>query len=315
MTEIRLTAIYCALIVLSSLAGGWFPRWFQLTHSRMQMALSFVAGVVLGIGLLHLLPHGYHEWSEVDSALAIDRSVLWLLAGFLGMFLLQRTFHFHSHEAPDELIDGRRSDDQSAAAQDFGHRSHGHAGHGAACSAQHQPFTWAGVFLGLTVHSLVDGMTLAAVIAAEWEHEHATLWAGFGYFLAVWLHKPLDSLSITSLMIAANWSRGSRMLVNCGYALVTPLGAALFYLGLQGAEGSGAAVLGATLCFAAGACVCIASSDLLPELQFHSHDRLKLSAALVVGLALAWGLVFVESQGHGHHESHRHGASAQNVKE
>ena len=35
-----------------------------------------------------------------------------------------------------------------------------------------------------------------------------------------------------------------------------------------------------------GTFLCIALSDLLPELQFHSHDRLKLSVALLVGFAL-----------------------------
>jgi zinc and cadmium transporter len=33
--------------------------------------------------------------------------------------------------------------------------------------------------------------------------------------------------------------------------------------------------------------LCIASSDLLPELQFHSHDRFKLSVALLAGLSIA----------------------------
>ena len=46
-------------------------------------------------------------------------------------------------------------------------------------------------------------------------------------------------------------------------------------------------VLGYALAFCAGSFLCIASSDLLPELQFHSHDRLKLSAALLPGLTVA----------------------------
>jgi zinc and cadmium transporter len=40
------------------------------------------------------------------------------------------------------------------------------------------------------------------------------------------------------------------------------------------------------LAFSAGTFLCIALSDLLPELQFHSHDRLKLSIALLAGFAL-----------------------------
>jgi zinc and cadmium transporter len=301
MTPERLAAVYCLFIVLASLAGGWLPRWFHLTHSRMQLAISFVAGVVLGIGVLHLLPHGFHEWSEVDSSRAMDRSVWWLLVGFLGTFFLQRLFHFHTHEAPDELIEAlpAHHHDAQLYGQDHEHHSAGaHEPH-----SHDHVFTWGGVFFGLTVHSLVDGMTLAAVIAAEWEHADATLLAGFGYFLAVFLHKPFDSLSIASLMIASHWSRTWRNMINFAYSLIAPLGVALFYLGLEEAGESAAAILGGTLCFAAGACLCISSSDLLPELQFHSHDRLKLSAALALGLALAWGLVYVENQGHDHHGS------------
>ena len=44
------------------------------------------------------------------------------------------------------------------------------------------------------------------------------------------------------------------------------------------------------LAFAAGMFMCSALSDLLPELQFHQHDRVKLSAALLGGLGLAWAV-------------------------
>ncbi|MEX2141563.1 MAG: ZIP family metal transporter [Pirellulales bacterium] len=305
MNPLGLAAFYCVLIVFASLAGGWLPRWLRLTHSRMQTAVSFVAGVVLGIGLLHLLPHGFYQWAEIDSDRAMDRSVWWLLIGFLTTFFLQRLFHFHTHETPDALIEIHPTDVPHLHNHGDIHDHH-HVHDVDRDTPSRRPdrhdhhFTWGGVFFGLTVHSLVDGITLAAAIAADWEHGHAGILAGFAYFLAVLLHKPFDSLSITSLMLASGWSAAWRNAVNCVYALVVPVGVAVFFLGLQQA-GESAAILGGTLCFAAGACLCISSSDLLPELQFHSHDRLKLSAALAAGLALAWGLVYVENQGHDHH--------------
>jgi zinc and cadmium transporter len=275
----------------------------------MQTAVSFVAGVVLGIGLLHLLPHGFYQWAKVESDQAMDRSVWWLLIGFLATFFLQRLFHFHTHEAPDALIDvpsvGEHFHDPAHTHQ------HNHPHHADRHAGAHQPdshdhrFTWAGVFFGLTVHSLVDGITLAAAIEADWEHGHDGILAGFAYFLAVLLHKPFDSLSITSLMLASGRPAVWRTTVNLAYALVVPAGVAVFFLGLQ-QTGDSAALLGGTLCFAAGACLCISSSDLLPELQFHSHDRLKLSLALAAGLILAWGLVYIENQGHGHHVQSQH---------
>ena len=56
------------------------------------------------------------------------------------------------------------------------------------------------------------------------------------------------------------------------------------------------AVLGRALAFSAGAFLCVSLSDLLPEIHFHSHDRGKLAAAFLVGIALAYALILVESQ-------------------
>ncbi len=48
------------------------------------------------------------------------------------------------------------------------------------------------------------------------------------------------------------------------------------------------------LAFSAGTFLCIALSDLLPELQFHSHDRLKLSISLIAGFCLMAGTSILE---------------------
>ena len=42
--------IYCVCIVLASLAGGWLPSVLRLTHLRMQLTMSMVAGLMLGRG-------------------------------------------------------------------------------------------------------------------------------------------------------------------------------------------------------------------------------------------------------------------------
>ena len=58
-------------------------------------------------------------------------------------------------------------------------------------------------------------------------------------------------------------------------------------------------IASAALAFSAGVFISIALSDLLPEVQFHSHDRLKLSAALLAGALVAWGIGFAEPK-HAH---------------
>ncbi len=148
-----------------------------------------------------------------------------------------------------------------------------------------QQLSWVGTALGLTLHSLLDGLALAAAVEAG-AHGHAKL-AGLGVALVVILHKPFDAMAVSTLMTAGGKSRLSRHVLNGLFALVSPIGALLFYLGASEFADSNAVFLGCALAFCAGTFLCIASSDLLPELQFHSHDRFKLSIALIAGLMVA----------------------------
>jgi zinc and cadmium transporter len=292
MHPVLLLAVYSLVCVAASLGGGWLPMVMRLTHRGMQVAISFVSGIVLGIALLHLLPH------SAQALGSIDLTVLWVLAGFLFMFFLERFFHFHHHDAPQDSL----SLDEPVVAD---HHQHApgdeHHGHERRAAHRTSPFRWAGVTIGLTLHGLVDGVAIAAAVRAE-SADHAVVFAGLGACLAVALHKPFDSLTIGTLLAAAGRSPRWRQWLNAGYALVTPLGIVAFYALAAGASDP-ARGLGQALGFAAGAFLCIATSDLLPELQFHRHDRVKLSAALAAGLVLAWSTVFLESAGHDHFQS------------
>ena len=86
-----------------------------------------------------------------------------------------------------------------------------------------------------------------------------------------------------------------------------PIGAIGFTFGLARLFGEQHIAVGCALAFAAGVFLCISLADLLPEVAFHTHDRLPLTVALVLGIALAWGIGFLE-QPHTH-EPHGHGDS------
>jgi zinc and cadmium transporter len=291
MQPALLLVIYAAACVVFSLAGGWVPLVVRLTHRRMQVAISFVSGVILGIGLLHLVPHSFHILGSIDATVA------WVLAGFLFMFFLERFFHFHYHDAPDESSGaGLDASPLRADNHDHDHDAHRHA---PSQQTQASHFSWSAATIGLSLHGLVDGVAIAAAVRAETPGELA-MFAGLGTALAVVLHKPFDALTIGALMAAAGRSPGWRHALNTLYSLVTPLGITLFYL-VSAREDESFAALGQVLAFAGGAFICIASSDLLPELQFHRHDRAKLSLALLAGIALAWSTVFLETGGHDHH--------------
>jgi len=244
--------LYCALIAGASLLGGWLPTRVKLTHTRMELAMSFVSGLMLGVALFHMLPQGAEQLRSVHAA------GYWLAAGILVMFLLIRLFHVHAH---------------GEAGTDCGDAPHAH---------KHR-VSWTGVVTGLTIHSLLDGVALAAAVAAGASYADPTIFFGFATFLAVALHKPLDSLSITSVMAAGGWPVRTQRTVNLFYAVTVPAGALLFVAGLQDFGG-------AALAFSAGIFLCIALADLLPEIQFHQHDRLKLTMALLLGVALAYAI-------------------------
>jgi zinc and cadmium transporter len=268
---------YCLLALLAALAGGALPSLFKLTHTRMQVAVSFVAGLMLGLSLLGLLPHATHEIHSVD------QSVAWLVAGFLVMFFLQRFLPFHHHDVPE-----------GSPLEPCGH-AHSLAERSA------RSLSWVGVALGLSLHSVFDGLALAAAVVSG-AHGHGEA-LGLGTALAVILHKPFGALAITTLMAASGATSTSRHLVNLGFALITPLGALLFYLGAGPWAHAHPAWLGCALAFCAGTFLCIACADLLPELQFHAHDRIKLTGALVLGVATA---LVISRYGHAHQHELEH---------
>ena len=310
MMPVLVVSLYSMLIVTGSLLGGMIPSRFRISHLGMQIILSFVGGLMLGIGLLHLLPHSLqHQMhpgkfkktqivsldesiagetpTEVKSdktvelyarqvSVAITTTFASAMVGLLGMFFLIRLFHFHQHGPISDASDVECDHD------------HGHG---------HHKLSWGGVAFGLSVHSLLDGVALGSAVLADASHtESGTGLSGLGVFLAIALHKPLDALSITTLMQTSGWTRRSQQAVNAGFAAMCPIGALLVMLAgnIAFVDANMDMLIGIALGLSGGVFLCISLSDLLPEVQFHHHDRLKLSGALVLGVTCAYALRFIE---------------------
>jgi zinc and cadmium transporter len=265
-----LLILYCVAIAGFSLVGGLLPNWVKMTHTRTQVAMSLVSGLMLGVAFFHLLPHSV---AMLGGAGATDTSVQWLMLGLITMLLLLRIFHFHQHDFSDEEEDLH---------------SHGHSH-----AAPVHSMSWVGIALGLAVHTLIDGIALGAVMQGEIAQGAAGI-AGVGVFLAILLHKPLDAMSITSVMAAGGWSRSARATNNLLFALMCPLGALLFFFGVDLLGDTADYAVAAALAFSAGAFICIALSDLLPEVHFHSHDRLVLTLAFLLGIGVAYAIGALE---------------------
>ena len=267
-----LLVIYSLIIAGASYFGGWLPTLFNMTHLRIQRVISLVAGVMLGVAMLHLLPEGIHLLEDYTFALQVA------LVGLLFMFFMVRMFHFHQHDLEHEE-------------EHHGDCQHDHHIHG------HDGISWAGLITGLSVHTILDGLALAASVKSG-SVIHPWL-AGFAIFVAIVLHKPLDAMSITSLMNAKGWSVSKQRIANIVFSFMCPIGAILFAVGFANLENH-QWYLGVALAFSAGVFLCISLGDLLPEVHFHSHHKIELSIYLLLGITTA-GIVSVLP-------GHRHGA-------
>ncbi len=303
--------LYCITIIVASVLGGLIPLVLRLTHNRLQLAISLTAGFMLGVALLHMIPHAVADTAHgpVPGGLTLTGVMGWVLGGFLFMFFIERFFSFHTHEVAELDSQGQ----VVTSAEDLPehdhethdcHHDHAHA-HGMVGATAGNQLSWTGAAVGMSLHSVIGGVALASAVAAE--HAAGSLWPGLAVWLVIVLHKPLDALTVITLTATAGFEKLTRHLINALFALAVPVGVLLFYFGLsQTGLAESATLVGAALAFSAGTFLCIALSDLLPELHFHAHDRGKLSAALLLGIGLAWAIATAEHSmhDHGHHDAH-----------
>jgi len=279
--------IYAVLTFLSSLLGGIIVNRLKFSHTGLQLLLSFVGGLMLAVAILQLFPHSVSELRG-DTEQAANA----VLVGILVTFLLLRAFHVHQHGFHDDA----HVHDHSCH-----HPEHMHAtasedpDH---CEVHRSRYSWIGLFIGLGIHAIIDGVAISAIVLESGSNAtDAPLLPGIALAAAILMHKPLDAMSVISVMKSSGWDEKNIRLVNFAYACISPLGIYLAAYGFNVFAGnSNADLLGWTLGVSAGCFLTIALSDILPELTFHSHDRFKLTIALVAGIVLGFALQAVEPE-------------------
>jgi zinc and cadmium transporter len=269
--------LYCLAIVFVSLLGGYLPLSKRISHLKLQIYLSLSAGAMLGAACFHMLPEG--------AALAGRSFGWWVAVGVIGLYIIERFLSPHSHEPTDPEDENHSHGEHDHPQTSIGHVHELH-------SAAPRIAGWSAV-MGLSIHTLLGGIALGSAVLGEDTPRDL----GLAVFLATVLHKPADSLTISTLLLKAGTSRRRTLIVQCFFATLIPLGVLLFQIGRSVlATQVDSVFTGCVLAFSAGTFICIALSDLLPEVQFHSHDRLRLFLAVIFGAALMWGTALVESQ-------------------
>ncbi len=143
---------------------------------------------------------------------------------------------------------------------------------------------WGAAAFGLALHTLTGGVALAGAVRADQGLGAGTL----GVFIATLVHKPADALTIVSLMLRAGVPRARAHLVNLGFSLMIPIGAALFWVGV-GFLGSSTAnlVTSNTLAFSGRDLPSSRVSDLLPGAPVPRPTTAgSFPAALLAGVGL-----------------------------
>jgi zinc and cadmium transporter len=258
--------LYSLVIAAGALAGAAYPllRSPPARHTRVLLSLS--AGVMLGAAFFHMLPEAIH--------LGGLPALGWTIPGFLFLFLLERYVLVHWCEEPEE---------QGCEVHGF----HAHPG-GTAAAEHDAPHGTVGLaaFVGLTVHTLVDGLALGSAVGAG---------VGGSVFIAILMHKSPSSFALATILRHEHFRTGTILALSLAFAGAVPMGVAIYYAIAGQLDGR---FPPAALAFSAGSFLHLAVADLIPDLHRERQQRGVLSVALVAGVGLMWALTALAPEHH-----------------
>src|ERR1044071_1593682 len=132
-------------------------------------------------------------------------------------------------------------------------------------------------FLGISLHSLLDGVALGAGLMLPQ--------VGPIVLLAVIIHKMPDSISISSILLSAGWARAKVARLSALFSLTTPVGALLTFLFFRSLSEEHIAV---AIGVSAGTFLAIATADILPQVHRIEQRNPLTLVFLVFGLSISW---------------------------
>lgn len=220
------------LASLATLFGGWLVVAFlQGRHSIMRQMSGVAAGYLLSVTLVRIIPEC------LEPAQGGESNAFWIVGGYLLVHVAEHgiTTHFH-----------------------YGEETH-----------EGSPLSGMMALVGLSLHSLMDGLALAAALATQSN-------LGPLVFMGILLHRIPEGGTIASIFLVRGFGRRGALVAAGVLALAALVGAG----GQQWLH----IPTGPALALSAGLALYVASSDLLPEVQ--KESGWKSTAALMTGFAL-----------------------------
>ena len=237
-------AIQAVLASLATLFGGWLVvRFLQGQVSTMRLISGIAAGYLLSAALVRIIPESLEQGGE--------GTAYWVLGGFLLVHVMEHGITSHFHYGEETHMDGG-------------------------------PMTGIMALVGLSLHSFMDGLALAAAV-----HSGSNL--GLFMFMALLLHRIPEGATISSIFLVRGFGRRGALLASAGLAVATLLGAmSQSALHLRSAP---------VLALAGGLMIYVASSDLLPQVQ--KERGWKSTLALLTGFGLFFITALIAPHQHG----------------
>lgn len=240
--------LYGGIAGVATFAGMMLILVREAWSRRYSSSLvSYSAGVLLGVGFLHVLP----EALELAPHAPFFILLAFVLFYFLEHHLLIHAGHEEQHHvqlAIDDCHDG--------------------------CCARPHPLGMV-AFFGMALHSAIDGMIIGT--GFEVSHELGLLAA-----LGVIAHEVPEGIAMLAILLHYGWPRRRAIQLTSFVAIATPAAALVSYALVRDLDPQ---LLGALLAMAGGSFVYIAASDLIPE--SHRSRGLPASLALVAGILTA----------------------------
>lgn len=227
--------MFAALGVVAGGALLGVRRRWSTVALRWFVALG--AGFLLAVAFLRMLPESL--------ALLPDRGPILVLLGYGITHLFEHALVPHFH---------------------FGEETHVDIVHGRSSVA---------AVVGLTIHSLFDGVSIAAAY-------HVAPLLGWLVFIAIMLHKLPEGFTVASIVRAAGGSMGQALIAASTVGVACVIGAGVL-AGRPGWAADGLAV-------ATGVTIYVAATDLVPEVnkEVGHHLALMVLGGAAAYLALAW---------------------------
>jgi len=245
--------ILVGIAALADIIGGYLTIIKRrLSRDTLLYFIALAAGFILSACILDRVPETMKE---------NPRGALWILVGFMVIYLVENLFSTHAHTAEEVQTHIEKEGT-------FHEHSHSFVAQDVGCEYLIAPSASYAALLGLAIHAFFDGVAITAGFAVS-NHTGALM------FLAVIFHKIPEGFSISSLIMGAGGSKRGGVLSALILGIATFTGGVFAYL--VGSSNTGLAR--ALLTLATGSFLYIGASDLIPATN---QGRNKISIIFVM---------------------------------